>query len=78
VLQHRLELEVDGSTQRGGQSLGHIIISTVFRSVNSVTHAGTRPYTVYRCESEQLTFAVCTDTWTTGREDGEENGMGER
>jgi len=24
------------------------------------------------CESEQLTFADCTDTWTTGREDGEE------
>ena len=40
ILQRKLDLEIDGSTQRDGQSLGHISVSVVFRSVSSVAMAG--------------------------------------
>ena len=40
MLQRKLDLEIDGSTQRDGQSLGHICVSVVFRSVSSVAMAG--------------------------------------
>ena len=40
VLQRKLDLEIDSSTQRDGQSLGHICVSVVFRSVSSVAMAG--------------------------------------
>ena len=41
VLQKPIELEIDGTTNKKGRSLGNITVSVVFRPVDSVAKAGT-------------------------------------